>query len=202
MEWNISVLTVPLTNIGPHFPTDAITETSCGLKDKFVCTKLSARLIIMPITAQKPGLGGCSNLNMQRQLSSARFKLKHHNPSSLLWIVILKPKLCLLPKDRTNTCYTELTVTWSLFNKVLNKTALKKKPSQLSTALSVCSSLNQMLNGVLAHSWWPCAQWLLLSLCQQCSIYGCAGIYCLEPGLVTRKVRCSNTGIAFGKLVY
>lgn len=47
-----------MLNIGPHFPTDAITETSCGLKDNFVCTKLSARLIIMPITAQKPELGG------------------------------------------------------------------------------------------------------------------------------------------------
>lgn len=51
-------LTVPLPNIDSHFPTDAIIETSCGQKDKFVRTKLSARLIIMPITAQKPGLGG------------------------------------------------------------------------------------------------------------------------------------------------
>ena len=202
MEWNISVFTVPLTNMGPHFPTDAITETSCGLKDKCVCTKLSARLIIMPITAQKPGLGGGSNLNMQRGLSSADFKLKPHNPPAVLWIVVIMLKPCVWLNDRTNTCYTEPKVSLSLFNKVLNKSALKKKPCQLSTALSVCSSLNQMLNGVLAHSWWPCAQWLLLSLCQQCSIYGCAGIYCLEPGLVTRKVTCPSTGTASWKLVY
>lgn len=55
-DWNFSVFTV-LLNIDPHFLTDAIAETGCGLKDNFVCTKLSVRLIIMPITAQEPGLG-------------------------------------------------------------------------------------------------------------------------------------------------
>ena len=50
--------TVPLPNIGPHFPIDAIIENSCGLKDKIVRTKLSAHLIIMPITAPNPGRGG------------------------------------------------------------------------------------------------------------------------------------------------
>lgn len=57
-KWNISILAVPLPNIGPHFSTDAIIENSYGLKDKFDCTKLSARLITMPITTQKPRLEG------------------------------------------------------------------------------------------------------------------------------------------------
>lgn len=56
-EWNIFSLNV-LLNIDPHFPpTDDIAGTGCGLKDNFVCSKLSVHLIIMPITSQRQAGG-------------------------------------------------------------------------------------------------------------------------------------------------
>lgn len=55
----------------PSFsPTDDIAGTGCGLKDNFVCSKLSVHLIIMPITSQsreKGGGGGLLKTSLHRE---------------------------------------------------------------------------------------------------------------------------------------
>lgn len=118
LESNVYDLALPLPIMGPHFSTDAIIETSCGLEYHFFSyTKLSAGLIIMPISVQKPELGilGYSNLNIHREIS-ALYALMCSNITRLfikiVVAILVKPMVVIEQEQR----YAELTL--GLGNKV------------------------------------------------------------------------------------